>query len=212
MSKKRKSDVTGLDEVDRTMHATFCSAANSLSQLYTQAQGQQKLAFQAGERHGMKELDYEIQETSASPETQRYQHSQPQMMYSNSGSLVYSGGQTLPYGARPTHTDQHKDSIFLNGLSSPVRRSLQPFELAQSGYVSSGLQSGNGGRRAGSLDSCHHGVFNGLHGPPQDHDIGFGVDPLQICHSHPHENREARSPDADCSFMDIHDGSAVHNS
>lgn len=159
-----------------------------------------------------KELDYEIQETSASPETQRYQHSQPQMMYSNSGSLVYSGGQTLPYGARPTHTDQHKDSIFLNGLSSPVRRSLQPFELAQSGYVSSGLQSGNGGRRAGSLDSCHHGVFNGLHGPPQDHDIGFGVDPLQICHSHPHENREARSPDADCSFMDIHDGSAVHNS
>lgn len=53
MAKKRKSVATRLDEVDRTMYSTFCSAANSLSQLYTQAMNQQKLSFQAGERHAL---------------------------------------------------------------------------------------------------------------------------------------------------------------
>ncbi|CAO2823286.1 unnamed protein product [Amaranthus hypochondriacus] len=52
MAKKRKSAASNLDEVDRTMYTTFCSAATSLSQLYTQAMNQQKLSFQAGERHG----------------------------------------------------------------------------------------------------------------------------------------------------------------
>ena len=53
MAKKRKSDATRLDEVDRTMYTSFCSAANSLSQLYTQAMNQQRLSFQAGERHAL---------------------------------------------------------------------------------------------------------------------------------------------------------------
>lgn len=53
MAKKRKSDATRLDEVDRGMYTTFCSAANSLSQLYTHAMHQQRLSFQAGERHSM---------------------------------------------------------------------------------------------------------------------------------------------------------------
>lgn len=44
---------TSLDEVDRSMYSTFCGAANSLSQLYTQAMNHQKLSFQAGERHGL---------------------------------------------------------------------------------------------------------------------------------------------------------------
>ncbi|XP_057503364.1 uncharacterized protein LOC130786920 isoform X2 [Actinidia eriantha] len=56
MGKKRKSVETSLDEVDRTMYSTFCSAANSLSQLYTQTMNQQKLSFQAGERHGLEKL------------------------------------------------------------------------------------------------------------------------------------------------------------
>ncbi|KAF3781985.1 hypothetical protein EJ110_NYTH21134 [Nymphaea thermarum] len=240
MAKKRKSDVTGLDELDRTMYATFCSAANSLSQLYTQAQSQQKLMFQAGERFGMeklyewilkqheegsrvtaadviaylqKELDYDLEETS-SPESQMYQHSsQPQMMHSDSDSLICAGGQTFPRGARPTHTDQHKNSIVLNGLSTPVRSSLQPFQLPQSEYfLSNAGQSGNGGRRAGSLDSYGNGVFNGLHGPSQDHDIGSSVNSLQICYSQPRENWEACFSDSNSSFMDIHEGSAVRDS
>ncbi|KAG7025060.1 hypothetical protein SDJN02_13883, partial [Cucurbita argyrosperma subsp. argyrosperma] len=56
MAKKRKSIATSLDEVDRTMYTSFCSGANSLSQLYTQAMNHQKLSFQAGERHAMKRL------------------------------------------------------------------------------------------------------------------------------------------------------------
>ncbi|XAR48641.1 hypothetical protein NMG60_11031523 [Bertholletia excelsa] len=56
MGKKRKSVATSLDEVDRTMYSTFCSAANLLSQLYTQSMNQQKLTFQAGERHGLEKL------------------------------------------------------------------------------------------------------------------------------------------------------------
>nr|GMD88726.1 Ubiquitin-like modifier-activating enzyme [Ipomoea batatas] len=53
MAKKRKSLTMSLDEVDRTMYSSFCSAANSLSQLYTQSMNQQKLSFQAGEREGL---------------------------------------------------------------------------------------------------------------------------------------------------------------
>ncbi|CAA3010071.1 Hypothetical predicted protein [Olea europaea subsp. europaea] len=56
MAKKRKSDATRLDEVDRTMYSTFCSAANSLSQLYSQAMHHQRLSFQAGERHALEKL------------------------------------------------------------------------------------------------------------------------------------------------------------
>lgn len=53
MVKKRKSEYSGLDEVEKTLHTSFCAAANSISHLYTQAQHQQKHAFQAGERHAV---------------------------------------------------------------------------------------------------------------------------------------------------------------
>jgi hypothetical protein len=54
MARKRKTDAAPrLDEADRTLYSTFCGAANSLSQLYTQAMAQQKLSFQAGERHAL---------------------------------------------------------------------------------------------------------------------------------------------------------------
>ena len=53
MAKKSKSEATRLDEVDRSVYSTFCSAANSLSQIYTQAMAQQKVSFQAGERHAL---------------------------------------------------------------------------------------------------------------------------------------------------------------
>lgn len=53
MAKKRKSVASRLDEVDRTLYSSFCSAANSLSQLYTQAMNHQRQSFHAGERHAM---------------------------------------------------------------------------------------------------------------------------------------------------------------
>ncbi len=53
MPKKRKSEYSGLDEVEKTLHTSFCTAANSISHLYTQAQQQQKQSFHAGERHAV---------------------------------------------------------------------------------------------------------------------------------------------------------------
>jgi hypothetical protein len=54
MSRKRKTDAAPrLDDADRTLYSSFCGAANSLSQLYSQAMAQQKLSFQSGERHAL---------------------------------------------------------------------------------------------------------------------------------------------------------------
>ncbi|KAH7279770.1 hypothetical protein KP509_37G035800 [Ceratopteris richardii] len=57
--KKRRLDGRALEEVERTLHSSFCVAANSISQLYTQAQNQNKIAFNAGQRHALEKfLDY----------------------------------------------------------------------------------------------------------------------------------------------------------
>ncbi|KAI9200749.1 hypothetical protein LWI28_012717 [Acer negundo] len=179
MGKKRKSIATSLDEVDRSMYTSFCSAANSLSHLYTQAMNHQKLSFQAGERHGLEklnqwiwrqeeggsrvttaditnylqnELDYSGEEPSMSPRAQlRHQNSQPTMQSANSGFLVSSGpsGQTTGQGTRFEHCDQQpKNSVFSNALSSPIRHSLQHYQIAQGGgyHLNGGLPPATGGR------------------------------------------------------------------
>lgn len=161
MGKKRKSVATRLDEVDRTMYATFCSAANSLSQLYTQTMNQQKLSFQAGERHGLEklyhwilrqqeagsrvttvdiltylqnELDYCGEEPSVSPRAPfHHQPSQPTMHLTNSGFQVPSGASVQNQGTRPDSDQQPKNSVFSNALSSPVRRTLQHYHFPQGG-------------------------------------------------------------------------------
>ncbi|KAF9687052.1 hypothetical protein SADUNF_Sadunf02G0053600 [Salix dunnii] len=178
MGKKRKSIATSLDEVDRTMYASFCSAANSLSQLYTQSMNHQKLSFQAGERHGLEklyqwiwrqqeggsrvttfdiinhiqnELDYGGEEPSMSPRTpHQHQSSQP-IPFTNSTFLVSSGSSGLTatgQGTRSEHCDQQsKNTVFSNALSSPIRRSLQNYHIAQGGYSPpGGSLSGNGTR------------------------------------------------------------------
>lgn len=154
---------TSLDEVDRTMYSTFCSAANSLSQLYTQAMNQQKLSFQTGERHGLEklyqwilrqqeggsrvntvdiltylqtELDYCGEEPSVSPRAPpQNHHSQSTMHSTNSGFLVSSGSSGAPNAAQGFQTEhseqQPKNYVFSNALSSPVRRSLQNYHIAQ---------------------------------------------------------------------------------
>ncbi|XP_058074826.1 uncharacterized protein LOC131223428 [Magnolia sinica] len=205
MAKKRKSAATRLDEVDRTMYTTFCSAANSLSQLYTQAMNQQKLAFQAGERHAMEklyqwilrqheegsrvmgadivaylqnELDYGGEDPSMSPRLQhQHQHHQTAMHSINSSLQATSGsfGQAATgQGLRSGHSDQTKNSVFSNALSSPVRRSLQPFHFAQGGYYPNNvLQPGNGAAR--------------------NQEMNF-----------PHPNRESNSLSSNDSSMDMH--------
>ncbi|PSS31693.1 LIM and SH3 domain protein like [Actinidia chinensis var. chinensis] len=134
MGKKRKSVATSLDEVDRTLHYTFCSAANSLSQLYTQSMNQQKLTFQAGERHGLEKLyqwilrqeeggsrvntvdilthlqtklDYCGDEPSMSPRAPpQNQHSPMTMQLTNSEFLVSSVSSGAPNTGQGFHTDQ----------------------------------------------------------------------------------------------------------
>eukprot|EP00850_Spirogloea_muscicola_P009479 SM000053S17436 [mRNA] locus=s53:289053:290080:- [translate_table: standard] len=56
MAKKRKSEAARLDEAERTLYSSFCAAANSVSQLYTQAQAQQRVAFQAGQRSALERV------------------------------------------------------------------------------------------------------------------------------------------------------------
>ncbi|KAI3757472.1 hypothetical protein L6452_05009 [Arctium lappa] len=163
MAKKRKSLATSLDEVDRTMYSTFCGAANSLSQLYSQAMSHQKLSFLSGERHGLEklyqwiskqhgeglrvtsddilayiqaELESYVEEPSMVPRTlqQNQPHTQATNPFTNSGS---SSVPSAVQGFRSEQSDQQpKNYIFSNALSSPVRRSLQNYHISQEGYGS----------------------------------------------------------------------------
>ena len=57
--KKRRTESSGLEDAERSLHASFCAAANSISHLYTQAQTQNKISFQAGQRHSLVSLEEE---------------------------------------------------------------------------------------------------------------------------------------------------------
>ncbi|XP_059292775.1 uncharacterized protein LOC132603893 [Lycium barbarum] len=210
MGKKRKSVASRLDEVDRTMYSTFCSAANSLSQLYTQAMNQQKLSFLSGERHGMEkmyqwilrqqeggsrvttvdimnylqsELDCNGEDQSMSPRPPpQHQHAQ-QLHFANSGLQVSSGpiGVAAPgHGLRSDHDQQPKNNVFSNALSSPVRRSLQNYHIAQGGHFSNNAQPPNGTR---------HNETNSQH-----------------------QNRDSNSYNSADASMDMHSDSPGHDS
>ncbi|KAG6673864.1 hypothetical protein I3842_15G012500 [Carya illinoinensis] len=145
MGKKRKSVATTLDEVDRTMYASFCSAANSLSQLYTQSMNHNKFSFQAGERHGLEklyqwirrqqeegsrvatvdilnyiqnEVDYCGEEPSMSPRAPvQHQHSQATMHVMNSGFLLSSGSSGLTSAGHGSRSE-HCDHQSKNSVFS----------------------------------------------------------------------------------------------
>ncbi|CAA6666252.1 unnamed protein product [Spirodela intermedia] len=151
MAKRKKSVATRLDEVDRTMYSTFCSAANSLSLLYTQAMNQQKVTFQAGERHAVEKVYSWIlsqQEQGGRltvADILAYLQAAVAARRSPRGLELPSRRRRLRRPARPRggQLDQAKNSaVFSNALSSPVRRSLQPYHLAQSGGFCTGHVAG----------------------------------------------------------------------
>ncbi|KAL7596736.1 hypothetical protein Lser_V15G30910 [Lactuca serriola] len=172
MAKKRKSLATSLDEVDRTMYSTFCNAANSLSQLYSQAMSQQKLSFLSGERHGLEklyqwiskqyaeglrvttedilayiqaELESSVEEAPIAPRTLQ-QPPQVTNPFINSGPSNVPGGIQ---GFRGELCDQpSKNYIFSNALSSPVRRSLQSYH-----HISSSSSSPSSSHEHQNFDS-----------------------------------------------------------
>lgn len=192
MGKKRKSIASSLDEVDRTMYASFCTAANSLSHLYTQAMNQQKLSFQAGERHGLEkvyqfivrqqeagsrvtsmdiltylqnELDYcdepSVSARAQSQHQQFYHHhhnSQPPMQPANTGLLVSSGssGQAAPTTPGIDNQTKNSASVFSSALSSPVRRSLQHYQIAQEGGNTNPVPSPGSNARSNDAGLIQH--------------------------------------------------------
>lgn len=169
MGKKRKSVATSLDEVDRTMYSSFCGAANSLSQLYSQAMNHQKLSFQAGERHGLEkiyqwilrqqelgsrvtmndiltylqdELDYCGDEPSMSPRAPvQHQSAQPGVHIPNTAFLVSScsSGQT---NVGHGTRPEHFDNQTKNSVFSSALSSPVRRSLQQYHLVQSGFSNG----------------------------------------------------------------------
>ncbi|XP_028765941.1 uncharacterized protein LOC114723872 [Neltuma alba] len=214
MAKKRKSVATRLDEVDRTMYSTFCSAANSLSHLYTQAMNQQKLSFQAGERHALEklyqwilrqqeegsrvgtidivthlqnELEYGAEESPMSPRQPFHQQQFQTVMHTNtiSASIPSNAlaaavtGQAIRNG-QPDQ--QGKNSVFSNALSSPIRHSLQSYQLAQGGSLSSNIMSSANGNRNTEIgylsnnrdtNSSNSGDSMDMHADSPGHDFSY---------------------------------------
>ncbi|KAI3820314.1 hypothetical protein L1987_07859 [Smallanthus sonchifolius] len=149
MAKKRKSLATSLDEVDRTMYSTFCNAANSLSQLYSQAVSQQKLSFLSGERHGLEKLYQWISKQDAeglrvtSEDILAYIEAELELSVDDPPMVPRTSQQnqqvTSPFissgsSSGPHNDQQAKNYIFSNALSSPVRRSLQNYHISQEAY------------------------------------------------------------------------------
>lgn len=79
------------------------------------------------------------------------QHSQTAMHSNNLSASVPSNAfaaAVIGQGIRSGQADQQaKNSVFSNALSSPIRRSLQPYQLAQGGGLSSNIMSSGNGIR-----------------------------------------------------------------
>lgn len=102
------------------------------------------------------ELDYSGEDHSMSPRPPQNQHSQP-MLFPNSGFPVSSGsiGVAAPgHDVRLHHDPQSKNYVFSNALSSPVRQSLQNYQVAQGGYFSNNVQLSIGARN--NETNLHH--------------------------------------------------------
>ena len=214
MGKKRKSVATSLDEVDRTMHTTFCSAANSLSQLYTQAMNQQKLSFQAGERHGLEklyqwiwrqqaggsrvmtvdilnylqnEIDYCGEEPAMSPRVPlQHQHSQPTMHFTNSGFLASSGSSGLTTAGQGTRAEPGDN-----------QSKNQVFSNALSSPIRRSLQ--------------HYHLSQGGYCPNSGMPSGNGTRNSEPSFPN-NQNRESNPPSSNDSSMDMHADSPGHES
>ncbi|CAM6041792.1 unnamed protein product [Sphagnum compactum] len=183
MVKKRKSEYSGLDEVEKTLHTSFCTAANSISHLYTQAQHQQKHAFQAGERHAVEKLYFwllrehqagsnisvgqilgylqsELEgvsegDAAMSPGTQPHQ-SQVSVQHQQQAvaGLAGSVGTSVPGQTEAAPLDQSKNSVFTGALASSIGQDLPALGMSPAGYrVPS--NSGHLGRRTGMMSEQH---------------------------------------------------------
>ncbi|XP_009381149.2 uncharacterized protein LOC103969370 isoform X2 [Musa acuminata AAA Group] len=123
MAKKRKPEAVTrrLDEVDRTIYSTFRGGANSLSQIYTQALAQKKVAFQAGERYALNETDGEDTLTPNSELV--HQHFQSAIQSTNGNvdnSASMNGSAEGDRIHQIGHCDQTKNSSFATAALSSL--------------------------------------------------------------------------------------------
>ncbi|KAK8702896.1 hypothetical protein V6N13_021230 [Hibiscus sabdariffa] len=151
MSKKRKSDAMRLDEMDRTIYNTFCGAANSLSQLYSQAMNLQRISFQAGERHAVRsnvkylcmfqlcncvfpvDLEYYINPSSFFPQEKLFQwilRQQEGSRVTTADILPYLqneldyGAEESPMSPRPSFHQNPQTATHMNALSAPFSSTI----------------------------------------------------------------------------------------
>lgn len=97
------------------------------------------------------ELDYCAEEPSMSPRVPlQHQMSQPTMHVPSSGFPVTSASSAQTIAAHGLRSEQcenqSKNSVFSNALSSPVRRSLQHYQIGEGGCLSNSLSVGSGNR------------------------------------------------------------------
>ena len=100
------------------------------------------------------EIDYGGEEPSMSPRLQ-LPHQYPQTAIQTSSGIF--GQAPVGLAPRPSYSDQTKNTVFSNALSSPVRQSLQHYHLAEGGgsYKNGGHGSRNndGGSRESNSPS-----------------------------------------------------------
>ncbi|KAH8931506.1 hypothetical protein BDL97_19G024900 [Sphagnum fallax] len=202
MVKKRKSEFSGLDEVEKTLHTSFCTAANSISHLYTQAQHQQKHAFQAGERHAVEKLYFWLlrehqagsnisvgqilgylqselegvseDDAAMSPGTQPHQRQvSVQHQQQAVAGLAGSVGTSVSGQTEAAPLDQSKNSVFTGALASSIGQDLPALGMSPAGYrVPS--NSGHLGRRTGMISEPGVASYHDTSGT-----AGFGFHPIQ---------------------------------
>ncbi|KAE8665742.1 small nuclear ribonucleoprotein Sm D3-like [Hibiscus syriacus] len=143
--------------MDRSMYNTFCSAANSLSQLYSQAMNHQRVSFQAGERHALEklfqwilrqheegtrvaiadivahlqnELEYGEEESPMSPRPPFHQNPQTTTHMNAPSAPLLSTLISASTNGQGDRSGEYrgKNPEFSNAISNPIQGSLQHYQ------------------------------------------------------------------------------------
>jgi len=131
---KRKRVSKSLEETERSMYKTFSSAANAVSLLYTQAQGQAKRAYYVGMQDAFERVLHWV-ENSNKPSAQINRQALTDFIQheldaveSETPAPVTADQATLVHAkAPPAPLSQHRFVSHFShpvSLSSPVRKSL----------------------------------------------------------------------------------------
>ncbi|XP_057972252.1 uncharacterized protein LOC131160503 isoform X1 [Malania oleifera] len=214
MAKKRKSDATRLDEVDRTMYTSFCGAANSLSQLYTQAMNHQRLSFQAGERHAQEKLYQWI-----------LRQQEQGLRVTTVDIIAYlqneldCGAEETPVSPRLPFQHQHfPTAAHLTNSSMPVSsNSFGPSTLGQGTRAGHSDQQSKNSVFSNALSSPvrrslqHYHLGQGSYYPNNVMSSGNGLRNNETNYNQ-QQNRDLNSLSSNDSSMDMHADSPGHES